>query len=167
MQHETHDTGQAQAAFYPYGASHGDGPPDRAVERFHPGAAQVEDGQGRTGVETYFLERSGTHWLLRAQLFGAPPVLLARVSAARLPPDPLDAAVDLLIDLWTLRLPGRLRFVRGLQTGQLGTLRWRRIASRLPRQRPLEHALRDEGLAVETQAGPIGTTEHILLLRRA
>ena len=157
----------AQAAFYPYGSIRDEAAADPAAERFHPGAAHVADGQGRSGLETYLLDRAGPYCLLRSQLFDAPPALLARVSAARLPPDPLDAAVELLVDLWTLRNPGRLRFLRGLEAGQLGALRWRRIVDRLPRQRPLEHALRDEGHPVKSGPGPIGTTEHILRLRRA
>lgn len=157
----------SDAAFYPYGSGRDEGPPDPVDERFHPGAAEVEDAQGRTGIETYLLERTGGDWVLRSQLLDAPPRLIARVSRARLPADPLDAAVELLVDLWTLRQPGRLRFVRGLQAGQLGAPRWRRIVARLPVRPALEDALRGEGHAVRTRAGPIGTTEHVLLLRRA
>ena len=164
MQHDTHDPA-AQAAFYPYGARRDEADPPPA-ERFHPGAAQVEDGHGHSGLETYFLDRAGSEWRLRSQLFNAPPLLLARVDAARLPDDPLDAAADLLVDLWALRHPGRLRFVRALEAGQLGALRWRRVAARVAAP-PLEHLLRTEGHALTTRPGPIGTTEHILLLRRA
>lgn len=168
--HDTHDDARdshrAHAVFYPYGSARGDAPPGAAAGP-HPGAAEVRDAQGRVGVETYRLERTGGHWLLRSQLFDAPAQLLARVSRERLPVDPLDAAAELLIDLWSLRHAGRLRFIRSLHAGQLGPLRWRRIAARMPGPPALEQALRAEGHAVRTRSGPIGTTEHILLLRRA
>jgi hypothetical protein len=172
MQHDTQE--RAQATFYPYGSARDDVAPDDAAPdsvarkaRSYVGAVEIEDADGRAGLETYFLERHGEHWVLRSQLPEAAPRLLARVSAARLPAEPLDAATELLIDLWTLRQPGRLRFLRALDAGELGPLRWRRVLAGIPQRPPLEHALRSEGLAVTTAPGPIGTTEHILLLRRA
>lgn len=155
------------ATFYPYGSPRNEAPADAVADRFHAGTAEVQDAGGRTGRETYILERTGHGWLLRSQLFDAPPRLLARVSVERLPAHPLDAAAELLIDVWTLRQPGRLRLVRGLHAGELGPRRWRRVLAQIPHRPSLEHALRSEGLAVRTEPGPIGTTEHILLLRRA
>lgn len=166
MRHDTREGAPAQAAFYPYGTRRDDAAAAEPTGRCHAGAAQVEDGQGRVGLETYFLERAGPDWVLSSRLFDAPALLLARVSATRLPADPLDAAAELLADLWTLRQPGRLRLLRPLrEAGALGPARWRRIATRLPQRPPLENALRAEGHAVRTAPGPIGTTEHILLLR--
>lgn len=165
MQHDTHE--RAQAAFYPYGSARDEGPPAAAAARHHPGTAEVQDAAGRIGLETYVLERTGEHWLLKSRLFDAPERLLARVSGKRLPAGPLDTAAELLVDLWTLRQPGRLRFIRGLHAGELGPLRWRRVLARIPLQTPLEHRLRAEGHTVLTGPGPIGTTEHILPLRRA
>jgi hypothetical protein len=152
------------AAFYPYGLEHA---PDAASEPFHPGAAEIIAGDGARGIESYRLERATGHWLLYGQAFDAPWRLLARVHPARLPQEPADVAAELLIDLWALRQPARLRFVRGLESGALGRLRWRRVEAAVARPAPLEQLLRAEGLEVRAQRGPVGTTEHVLLLRRA
>jgi hypothetical protein len=152
------------AAFYPYGLDHA---APAAGEPFHPGAAEVIAGDGARGTEAYRLEREGSHWRLYGQAFDAPWRLLARVHAARLPAEPLDAAAELLTDLWALRQPARLRFVRGLESGALGRLRWRRIEAAIAKPAPLEQLLRAEGHDVREQRGPVGTTEHVLLLKRA
>jgi hypothetical protein len=151
-------------AFFPYGQEHAAEP---AAILLHPGAAEVVAGDGRRGIEAYALERTAEHWQLYSQAFDQPWRLLARVPHARLPAEPMDAATELLIDLWSLRQTARLAFVRSLEVGALGRLRWRRIETRIPRTAPLEQALRDEGHEVREVRGPVGTTEHVLLLRRA
>jgi hypothetical protein len=156
---------KGETAFFPYGSTRDD-VPAASAEQWHPGAAEVLDGTGTTGTETYFLDRAAGHWLLKSRLFDGPERLLARVSEKRLPAEPAAVAVELLTDLWTLRNPTRLRFIRALQAGALGDLRWRRIAAALATSPPLERVLRAEGHAVRTGAGPIGTTEHVLLLRQ-
>jgi hypothetical protein len=157
---------QGETVFFPYGSTRDDAPAASAEERWHPGAAEVQDGSGATGTETYFLDRAAGHWLLKSRLLDGPERLLARVGEQRLPAEPAGAAVELLTDLWTLRNPTRLRFIRALQAGALGDLRWRRIAAALATAPPLERVLRAEGHAVRTSPGPIGTTEHVLLLRQ-
>ena len=154
------------AAFYPYGLEPPPATAD-AAEPFHPGAAENVAGNGVHGIESYRLARDGAHWLLHGQALDAPWRLLARAHAARLPAEPADAAAELLIDLWSLRQPARLRFVRGLESGALGHLRWQRIAAAIARPAPLEQLLRAEGHDVRAQRGPVGTTEHVLLLKRA
>jgi hypothetical protein len=151
-------------AFFPYGQEHG---PEPAAVLLHPGAAEVAAGDGRRGIEVYALERTAEHWQLYSQVFDQPWRLLARVSHARLPAEPLEVATELLIDLWSLRQTARLAFVRSLEVGALGRLRWRRIETLIPKTAPLEQALRDEGHEVREVRGPVGTTEHVLLLRRA
>jgi len=154
------------AAFYPYGLEPTPAPAG-AGEPFHPGAAEIAVGDGARGLESYRLERQGTHWLLYGQAFDAPWRLLARVHATRLPAEPADAAAELLVDLWSLRQPARLRFIRALESGALGRLRWRQVEAAIARPAPLEQLLRAEGHEVREQRGPVGTTEHVLLLRRA
>lgn len=154
------------AAFYPYGLELAPAVVG-AAEPFHPGAAEIVTGDGTTGIESYRVARDGAHWLLHGQALDARWRLLARVHAARLPAEVADAASELLIDLWSLRQPARLRFVRGLESGALGRLRWRRIAAAIARPAPLEQLLRAEGHEVREQRGPVGTTEHVLLLKRA
>jgi hypothetical protein len=151
------------AAFFPYGLDRAARP---AATRLHPGAAEVAARDGRRGVEIYALERAAGHWHLYSALFDESWRLLARVPEARLPAEPMEAATELLGDLWSLRHGGRLRFVRSLEVGALGRLRWDRIEARVP-PAPLELALRDEGFDVRAVPGPVGTTEHVLLLRRA
>lgn len=151
------------AAFFPYGQ---DRPARPTPARLHPGAAEVMAGDGRRGVEVYALEREAGHWQLFSALFDEAWRLLARVPETRLPAEPADAAAELIGDLWSLRHGGRLRFVRGLEVGALGRLRWDRIHERIPHA-SLEQALRDEGHEVRAVPGPVGTTEHVLLLRRA
>jgi hypothetical protein len=151
------------AAFYPYGLPHA----PAGAEPFHPGAAQVVAGDGVEGIESYRLERGPGHWLLYGQSLDAPWRLLARVHASRLPQEPADAAAELLTDLWSLRQPARLRFVRALESGALGRLRWRRIEAAIAKPAPLEQLLRAEGHEVRERRGPVGTTEHVLLLKRA
>jgi hypothetical protein len=162
MEQQDHSAGSG-AAFFPYGLDRAARP---APTRLHPGAAEVAAADGRRGVEIYALEREAGHWQLYSALFDESWRLLARVPEARLPADPMEAATELLGDLWTLRHGPRLRFVRSLEVGALGRLRWDRIQARLPLA-PLEHALRDEGFEVREVRGPVGTTEHVLLLRRA
>jgi hypothetical protein len=162
-QQHTQDAG-GDAAFFPYGLARDSVPDDAA--RLLPGAAEVIAGDGRRGVEVYALERDAEHWQLYSQAFDEPWRLLARAHRARLPAEPMDAATELLVDLWSLRHAGRLRFVRGLEVGALGRLRWRDIETRIP-QEPLEQALRAEGYEVRETRGPVGTTEHLLVLRRA
>ncbi len=41
------------------------------------------------------------------------------------------------------------------------------IEARIPKPAPLEQALRAEGHQVHEVRGPVGTTEHILVLRRS
>jgi len=151
------------AAFFPYGLERESEAPDGV----HPGAAEVVAGDGRRGIEVYALERTAAHWQLHSQAFDGPWRLLARVPHARLPAEPMDAATELLIDLWSLRQTARLAFVRSLEVGALGRLRWRRIETLIPKTAPLEQALRAEGHEVREVRGPVGTTEHVLLLRRA
>jgi hypothetical protein len=154
--------------FYPYGHERAPELPEpAATERLHPGGAEVGGPDGRRGVEVYALERDADHWQLYAQAFDEPWRLVARALCAGLPEDPLDAVTELLVDLWSLRQAGRLRLVRGLEFGQLGRLRWRRIEAALLQPAPLEQALRAEGHEVRDVRGPVGTTEHVLLLRRA
>lgn len=163
---QQHDTGAAGgAAFFPYGLERPAEPAGPAALRVHPGAAEVVAGDGRRGVEVYALERGAGHWQLYSALFDESWRLLARVPEEKLPAEPMDAASELLVDLWSLRHAGRLRFVRGLEVGALGRLRWDRIQTRIP-QAPLEQALRDEGHEVREVPGPVGTREHVLLLRR-
>ncbi|MGQ0585786.1 MAG: hypothetical protein ACT4PK_01090 [Gammaproteobacteria bacterium] len=152
-------------AFYPYGQEQAV-PSPQAAARLHPGAAEVVDGDGRRGIEVYRLERTAEHWRLSSNAFDESWRLLARVHHTRLPAEPVEAATELLVDLWTLRQSDRLRFVRGLEVGALGKLRWQRIEEELARPAPLEDALRAEGLEVRTVPGPVGTTEHVLLFRR-
>ena len=152
------------AAFYPYGLEQA---APAAGEPFHPGAAEFVAGDGARGIEAYRLAREGDQWHLSGQALDAPWRLLARVHASRLPPEPADAAAELLTDLWSLRQPARLRFVRGLESGALGRLRWRRIEAAIARPAPLEQLLRAEGHEVRERRGPVGTTEHVLLLKRA
>lgn len=161
------DTGAGNgAAFFPYGLDRA-GLPDAAERvRVHPGAAEVVTGDGRRGVEVYALERDADHWLLYSQTFDDPWRLLAKVHHGRLPSEPMDAATELLGDLWSLRQTARLRFARSLEFGKLGTARWQRIEARVPHA-PLEQALRDEGFEVREVRGPVGTTEHMVLFRRA
>ena len=154
------------AAFFPSGLGSLRPPDPAAGARLHPGAAEVVAGDGRRGVEVYALEREAQHWQLYSALFDESWRLLARVPEEKLPAEPMDAATELLGDLWSLRHAGRLRFVRSLEVGALGPLRWRRIEDRVP-QAPLEQALRAEGFDVREVRGPVGTTEHVLLLRRA
>jgi hypothetical protein len=151
------------AAFYPYGLEHA----PAGAEPFHPGAARIVAGDGGEEIESYRLERGPEHWLLYGQSLDAPWRLLARVHASRLPAEPADAAAELLTDLWSLRQPSRLRFVRGLESGALGRLRWRRIEAAIAKPAPLEQLLRAEGHEVRERRGPVGTTEHVLLLKRA
>lgn len=151
-------------AFFPYGHEHG---PEAAAVLLHPGAAEVTTGDGRHGIEAYAIERNGEHWQLYSQTFDEPWRLLARVPRTQLPAEPMDAAAELLTDLWSLRQTARLAFVRGLEVGALGRLRWRRIETRIPKTAPLEQTLRSEGHEVREVRGPVGTTEHVLLLRRA
>jgi hypothetical protein len=154
-------------AFYPYGQDGGPAPPAApAAPRLPLGAAEVAAGDGRHGIEVYALERAAEDWLLHAQAFDQPWRLLGRVHHSRLPAEAAEAATELLGDLWTLRHAGRLRFVRSLDLGALGAPRWQRIEARVPRA-PLEHALRDEGFEVREVRGPVGTTEHMVVLRRA
>lgn len=153
------------AAFYPYGLEHPAAA--GAAEPFHPGAAEFVAGDGTRGIEAYRLVRDGAHWQLAGQALDAPWRLLARAHASRLPAEPADAAAELLVDLWSLRQPARLRFVRGLESGALGRLRWRRVEAAIARPAPLEQRLRAEGHDVREQRGPVGTTEHVLLLKRA
>lgn len=157
-----HHIGGDGAAFHPYGLER---PAPEAL--LHPGAAEVVAGDGRQGIEAYALSRDADHWQLHSQLFGEPWRLLARAHRARLPAEPIDAAAELLTDLWALRHAGRLRFVRALESGALGRLRWRRIEAAIARPAPLEQLLRAEGHDVRQQPGPVGTTEHVLLLKRA
>ena len=153
------------AAFYPYGLEQA--APAAGDEPFHPGAAEFIAGDGSRGIEAYRLTREGDHWRLCGQALEGPWRLLARAHASRLPAEPADAAAELLIDLWSLRQPARLRFVRGLESGALGRLRWRRIEAAIARPAPLEQRLRAEGHDVRERRGPVGTTEHVLLLKRA
>lgn len=166
---QQHDIGAGSgAAFFPYGLERPADPAGAAAAlRVHPGAAEVIAGDGRRGVEVYALERDAGHWRLYSALFDESWRLLARVAEARLPAEPMDAASELLVDLWSLRHAGRLRFVRGLEVGALGPVRWRDIETRIPRPAPLEQALRAEGFEVRAVPGPVGTTEHVLLLRPA
>jgi hypothetical protein len=161
-QQQQHSAGDG-AAFFPYGLER-EPLPDEAA-RLLPGAAEVISGDGRRGVEVYALARDAGHWQLYSQAFDAPWRLLARAPRARLPEEPMDAATELLVDLWSLRHAGRLRFVRGLELGALGRLRWRDIETRIPQPEPLESALRAEGHEVRETRGPVGTTEHLLVLR--
>ena len=172
MQQHALDAGAGDgAAFFPYGHEGATRPPPEAeAARLLPGAAEVVTGDGRRGVEVYALEHDAGHWRLYSQAFDEPWRLLARAPRARLPAEPMDAATELLVDLWSLRHAGRLRFVRSLEVGALGRLRWRDIETRIPRPEPpesLERALRAEGHEVREVRGPVGTTEHLLLLRRA
>jgi hypothetical protein len=154
------------AAFFPWGL---DQPAETAAAtaRLLPGGAEIVAGDGRRGTEVYALERAAEHWQLRGQAFDGPWRLLARAHHAGLAAEPMDAAAELLIDLWALRHPGRLRFVRGLELGALGRLRWRRIEAAIAQPAPLEQLLRAEGHQVRDVRGPVGTTEHVLLLRQA
>ena len=152
--------------FFPYGAERDIAPPVPDALA-HAGAAEVTTADGRQGIEAYALERSGDHWQLWSQAFDEPWRLLARVPRAQLPDEPMDAATELLVDLWSLRQTARLAFVRSLEVGALGRLRWRRIETLIPKTAPLEQALRAEGHEVREVRGPVGTTEHVLLLRRA
>ena len=155
-------------AFYPYGHERAPELPDpAATERLHPGAAEVLAADGRRGIEVYALERDTEHWQLHAQAFDEPWRLVARARRAALPAEPLDAVAELLADLWSLRHAGRLRFVRGLEFGELGRLRWQRIEAAIEQPAPLEQLLRAEGHQVREVSGPVGTTEHVLLLRHA
>lgn len=163
QQHEGADNG---AAFFPYGLNRDLRPPDADSVRPHPGAAEIVAADGRRGIEVYALEREGEHWQLHSQMFDEPWRLLARVHQARLPAEPMDAAAELLGDLWSLRRTGRLRFVRSLEVGSLGAPRWRRIEARIPQTAPLEQALRSEGFEVRDVPGPVGTTEHMIVFRR-
>jgi hypothetical protein len=165
MKQQTLDADRAAgAAFFPYGLDRGAAP---APGHLHPGAAEVVGGDGQRGIEVYALERAAEHWQLYSKAFDQPWRLLARVHHARLAAEPMDAAAELLIDLWSLRQTGRLSFARRLESGELGRLRWRRIEARIPKTAPLEQALRAEGHQVRAVPGPVGTTEHVLLLRRA
>ena len=152
-------------AFYPYGQDGGSAPP--AATRLPLGAAEIAAGDGRHGIEVYALERAAEDWLLHAQAFDEPWRLLGRVHHSRLPAEAAEAATELLGDLWTLRYAGRLRFVRSLDLGTLGAPRWQRIEARIPKVESLEETLRSEGHQVREVRGPVGTTEHVLLLRRA
>jgi len=152
-------------AFYPYGQDGGAAPP--TAQRVLLGAAEVAAGDGQRGIEVYALERAAEHWLLHSQAFEAPWRLLGRVHHSRLPAEAGEAAAELLGELWSLRHAGRLRFVRSLEFGTLGGPRWRRIEARIPQPALLEQALRAEGHEVREVRGPVGTTEHVLLLRRA
>ena len=152
-------------AFYPYGQDGGAPPP--SAQRVLLGAAEVAAGDGRRGIEVYSLERAAEDWLLHSQAFDEPWRLLGRVHHSKVPAGATDAAAELLGDLWTLRHAGRLRFVRSLELGALGGPRWRVIEARIPQPEPLEQALRAEGHEVREVRGPVGTTEHVLLLRRA
>ena len=154
--------------FHPYGQDGVAQPLDAAApRRLLPGAAEVVAGDGRRGLELYALELDANHWQLYSQAFDEPWRLLARVGQDRVPAEPLDAAGELLTDLWSLRHPGRLRFVRGLELGELGHLRWQRIEAAIAQPELLEQLLRAEGHQVRDQRGPVGTTEHVLLLRSA
>jgi len=154
--------------FHPYGQDGVAQPLDAAApRRLLPGAAEIVAGDGRRGIEVYALEFDAGHWQLYSQAFDEPWRLLARVEPARLPAEPLDAAGELLADLWSLRHPGRLGFVRGLEFGELGRLRWQRIEAAIAQPAPLEQLLRAEGHKVREVRGPVGTTEHVLLLRSA
>jgi hypothetical protein len=154
--------------FHPYGQDGLAQPLDEAAPvRLLPGAAEVVAGDSRRGIEVYAFEREAGHWRLFSQAFDEPWRLLARIHEDRLPAEPLDAAADVLTDLWSLRHAGRLRFVRGLEFGALGRLHWQRIEAAATPPAPLEQALRAEGFEVRAIPGPVGTTEHVLLLRRA
>ena len=150
-------------AFYPYGQDSGATPP--TAHHVLLGAAEVAAGD-RRGIEVYSLDRSAEDWLLLAQAFDEPWRLLGRVHHSRLPPASGDAGAELIGDLWSLRHAGRLRFVRSLELGTLGVARWQQIEERMARP-ALEQALRAEGHEVREVPGPVGTTEHLLLLRRA
>ena len=155
-------------AIYPYGQDGVAQPLDAAApRRLLPGAAEVVAGDGRRGLELYALGLDAGQWQLFSQAFDEPWRLLARAAQARLPAEPLEAATELLTDLWSLRHAGRLRFVRGLEFGELGRLRWQRISDVIAQPAPLEQLLRAEGHQVREVRGPVGTTEHVLLLRSA
>jgi hypothetical protein len=154
-------------AFYPYGLEQAAAPGVAAPVRLHPGAAEVLAGDGRRGIEVYRIERTAEHWRLSSNAFDESWRLLAQVHHLQLPPEPIEAATELLVDLWTLRQSDRLRFVRSLEVGALGQLRWRRIEDEVARPAPLEQTLRAEGHDVHEIRGPVGTVEHVLRFKRS
>jgi len=146
--------------FYPYGCAAGAPDAPGARLELELGAAAITD-RDRSGLEHYSLYRSGEDWLLCSRSFDGPLQLLARSPVSRLPASALDAAEELLLELWSLRLPSRRRFERMRQCGKLGRARWQRVAAQL---RPmLEDRLRAEGHTVRRVTGPMGTEEHLLL----
>lgn len=157
-------TGRLVAAFYPYGS----GPEEPAADAAGPpldlGVAAVVDRERGDGLEHYALSRVGDDWLLHSRLFAGPPRLVARARAGRLPPEPAQAAVALLLELWALRQPSRLCFAGPAAFGEIGSARWQDIDARL---RPaLEDQLRAEGHQVRSIPGPMGTQEHLLVFPR-
>lgn len=168
---------QSSSKFYPYGTHGGLKDADIGHEN-KLGAAQVCVGEGIVQAETYTLEAAGEYWRLWSSLGAEPRRLLASVPRQRVGNNPADVGLEILLDVWALRVAPRLNLLGCLDSGVLGAARWGILIAAGPGKTsggkadhesslPLEQLLRHEGHAIKTIEGPVGTTEYLLLFSRA
>ena len=149
-------------ALFPYGARPGIDLAYSSADRWTLGTACVRE-TGQLRREAYVLEKAGPYWQLLSRLDAGDCCLLGRVPASQLPASTPQAGAAILCMLWEHRQPARMQWLEWLGGGLLGDdplpIRTKRTSCYLARR------LRAEGHTVLQVRGPMGTDEHLLVLK--